>query len=235
MGNHESYQPSITTEADDLNFENNQFREIYPVKLASGENLRLPLVPLPRKEGQREMAIALLMSTELDFEVEKFLADQLTEQVTRLNPDVIVGIPSLGLGLARQVAQNLGHKNFVPLSQTKKFWFSEELSIETDSVTSGAGKKLYLDPAIINRVNGRKVVIIDDVACTGGTLGPAVRLIRQASGEIVGIGLVLTEGYQWKEVLEKIGFPPEKVVSVGHIPLFEKNQQGLWVPILETV
>jgi len=208
--------------------ERGPYTDRYPVALPNGHSLVIPIVPLPRQEGQEEQAISLLMSTELTFEVADVLGKLLAEKVAAFKPDVIVGIPTLGLSWAEKVARLLGHDHYVPLSTTKKFWFQDSAA-ETSSITSGGGKKLYLAPEVEYRIKrDKRVVIVDDVVCTAGSLMPAIKLITEAGGKIVGIGVMLTEGTQWQHVLQANGLSPHLVVSVGRIPLFRKVASGSW-------
>jgi len=206
------------------------FLDRYPVKLQNGDYLVLPIVPFP--DGEK--AISLLMSTACNFEVIIQLGVQLTRQVKNLNPEVIAGIPTLGLEWAQIVAKNLHHPNYVSLSFTEKFWFDPNLSVETSSITSGAGKRLHFDPMLKNRVEDKRVVIVDDVVCTGGSLVPAAKLVEMAGGRIVGAGVVLTEGHDWEGALTETDLSVSELVFVGHIPMFEKNEAGLWAPIPST-
>ena len=214
--------------------EEEQYADHYPVALVNGDSLILPIIPFPRKENEEARAISLLMSTGLSFAVGDTLGRLLADKIAPFNPEVMVGIPTLGLGWAERVARHLGHTEFVPLSTTRKFWYEDAKSEELSSITSGSGKKLYLPPEVEYRIAGKKrVVIVDDVVCTGGSLLPAIRLVTRAGGHVVGIGVVLTEGSQWQHVLRENNFDPATVVSIGHIPLFKKSDVGSWVPIAE--
>lgn len=213
--------------------EQGPYADSYAVPLPNGYSLVIPIIPLPHQEGTEEQAISLLMSTELSFEVADVLAGLLAERVAVFKPDVIVGIPTLGLGWAEKVARILGHTHYVPLATTRKFWFRDSAA-ETSSITSGGGKKLYLPPEVEYLMQGdKRVVLIDDVVCTAGSLMPAVKLVTEAGGNIAGIGVMLTEGQQWRHVLKASGLLPELVVSVGRIPLFRKVPSGMWEAVEE--
>ena len=77
------------------------YRDYYPVVLCNGALLNLPIEPLP---GGRE-AIALLMSNQTDFAVEKELGASLSKVAAEFSSEAIVGIPTLGLDYARIVAR----------------------------------------------------------------------------------------------------------------------------------
>src|ERR1700692_1405605 len=72
------------------------YRDYYPVTLCNGTQLNLPIQPLP---GGRE-AIALLMSNQTPFEVEKKLGSLLSKVAAEFSAEVIVGITSLGSDLS---------------------------------------------------------------------------------------------------------------------------------------
>src|SRR6202000_3419920 len=81
----------------------------YPVPLKDGCRLKLPLTPLP--DG--EMAVALLMSNQTSFQVERNIVQRLTHVVRAVGCEAVVGIPTLGLAYARSVAENIGLPDFV--------------------------------------------------------------------------------------------------------------------------
>ena len=121
------------------------YQDHYPVTLPGGEQLILPIQPLP---GGRE-AIALLMANQTPFAVEAAMGALLTRLAGEFRPEVIVGVPTLGLDYARIVARDLGFPEYVALGNSRKFWYDDALSVPVHSVTSpGADKRLYLDPAL---------------------------------------------------------------------------------------
>jgi adenine/guanine phosphoribosyltransferase-like PRPP-binding protein len=203
----------------------------YPVRLKDGCQLCLPLTPLPGGE----MAVALLMSNQTSFAVERNIVKRMTEEVRALAPDVVVGIPTLGLTYARPVAEAIGLADFVALGHSRKFWYDDALSESVVSSTSpDQSKRIYLDPALLARVSGRRVVIIDDVLNTGNTMAAAVKLLKTAQASLVGIIVVLTEGWDWRAKLAEIDPTiPLSVRALGHIPLFIRGAAG-WTPIPDT-
>jgi adenine/guanine phosphoribosyltransferase-like PRPP-binding protein len=204
------------------------YRDTYCTPLADGTQVELLIEPLP---GTDE-AIVLLMSNQTPFVVEEKLATLLTNAVLDLRPEVIVAVPTMGLDYARLVASNLGHPHYVALGNSRKFWYSDELSIPVQSVTSpGVTKKLYLDPALLDRVAGKRTLIVDDVIATGGTASAALKLMLKAGANVVGLGFVFSEEDPWKSVLAEIGPEwPDKVRVVGAIPRLVKSEGG-WIPI----
>jgi adenine/guanine phosphoribosyltransferase-like PRPP-binding protein len=172
------------------------------------------------------------MSNQTSFAVERHIVERMREKARALSPDVVVGIPTLGLTYARPVAEAIGLGDFVALGHSRKFWYDDALSESVVSSTSpDQSKRVYLDPALLARVRGKRVVVIDDVLNTGNTMAAAVKLLQKAQASIAGIVVVLTEGWDWHAKLAEID-PAfcNRVHALGHIPLFARSDAG-WTPI----
>jgi adenine/guanine phosphoribosyltransferase-like PRPP-binding protein len=207
------------------------FASHYPVRLIDGCRLILPLTPLPGGEK----AVALLMSNETSFVVERNLVQRMATLARAAAPDAVVGVPTLGLPYARSVAEAIGLSEFVALGHSRKFWYDEQLSEAAVSSTSpDQSKRIYLDPGLLERVHARRVVIVDDVLNTGNTMVAAIRLLQKAQAQVVAIVAVLTEGWAWHDALARIDpAMPRRVRALGHIPLFGRTAAG-WTPLAET-
>lgn len=204
------------------------YADTYPVSLVNGALLHLPLQPLP---GGNE-AIALLMSNQTPFAVEAQLGALLSRLAQPLAAEAIVGIPTLGLDYARLVARDLGFADYVALGNSRKFWYRDDLSVPVHSVTSpGTDKRLYLDPMLVERVAGKRTLIIDDVINTGGSAAAAIELLLRAGADIIGLCVILIEGDSWAKPLRSFGADwPSRVHGLGRIPIFSRTATG-WVPI----
>ncbi len=175
------------------------------------------------------------MSNQTSFKVEREIVERMIEPARAAAPDAVVGIPTLGLTYARPVAEAIGLSDFVALGHSRKFWYDERLSEAVISSTSpDQSKRVYLDRALLERVHGKRVVIIDDVLNTGATMAAAITLMQKAQARVVAIVVVLTEGWDWHRKLAGIDPTlPALVRAVGHIPLFQRAGTG-WEPIPET-
>jgi len=203
----------------------------YPVRLSDGCCLSLPLIPLP---GGNQ-AVALLMSNQTGFQVERNLVERMTGLVRAAAPEAVVGVPTLGLTYARSVAEAIGLPDFVALGHSRKFWYDDALSEAAVSSTSPAqSKRIYLDPGLLERVEGRRVVVVDDVLNTGSTMTATIKLLRKARAKVIAIVAVLTEGWEWHGALARIDPEiPALVRALGHIPIFGRVEGG-WVPLAAT-
>src|ERR1700730_13336613 len=102
---------------------------------ATFDDGRILLLPLRRlKDSTR--ALASLIINQASFQVVDALAQALAVKLSEYDPQVVVGLPTLGLTLASAVAIKLGHARYVPLGTSAKFWYREELSVSLSSMTT---------------------------------------------------------------------------------------------------
>ncbi|KAE9975753.1 hypothetical protein EG328_003005 [Venturia inaequalis] len=134
-----------------------------PVTLPDNRILNLPIRQLSHDPTQ---AVASLLVNQASMQVVEELGTFLADLVRPYKPDMIIGLPTLGLTLAPIVAQKLGHTRYIPMGYSKKFWYTEDLSTAVSSITSpGIGeKRVYLDPHLLPLIRGKRVAIIDDAA-----------------------------------------------------------------------
>jgi adenine/guanine phosphoribosyltransferase-like PRPP-binding protein len=104
----------------------------FPAEFEDGRQLRLPI----RELADGEHALASLIINQAGFAVEDALCASLAKKVRHFEPDVVVGLPTLGLTLASGTAKKLGLSRYVPLGTSRKFWYREELSVPMTSITS---------------------------------------------------------------------------------------------------
>jgi adenine/guanine phosphoribosyltransferase-like PRPP-binding protein len=202
------------------------YAEYYPVQLGDGSQLNLPIEPLP---GTDE-AIVLLMSNQTPFAVERKLTSLLTDIAAQFRPEVIVGVPTMGLDYARAVAHELGFPHYVAFGNSRKFWYDDNLSVPISSITSpGAKKRLYIDPSLVSRVRGKRTLIVDDVVATGGSASAAISLLNIAGANVVGLAAPFVEGESWKTLLGAFSQDwSERVRTIAPIPRLKRTVGG-WI------
>jgi len=191
----------------------------YAAEVSPGRFLVLPIRPLP--DGAT--AVASFIANQAAFRV----VDGLTEQMVRLAagfaPEVIIGMPTLGLAFAPGVARGLGHANFVPLGYSRKFWYRDAYSVAIQSITTpGDGKRLYIDPLILPRLAGRRAVVVDDVASTGASLRAVGQLLAGLGVAIAGCVVAMRQGAGGH------GATPAPVAAVFNTPRFTRRDDGWW-------
>lgn len=130
------------------------------------------------------------------------LSQALAARLQEFSPEVIVGLPTLGLTLASQVAQALGHRRYVPCGNSRKFWYDDNLSAPLRSITSpDVDKRVYLDPRLLPLLRGRRVALVDDALSTGRTIVAGLDLLDRAGVEPVAIGCAMLQTDAWRDAL----------------------------------
>ncbi len=197
----------------------------YPVTLDDGRQLRLPIRPL----AGGTHALASLIINQASFEVLGVLADDLAAKLKAFEPDVVVGLPTLGLTLASEVARRLGHSRYVPLGTSRKFWYLDALSVPMSSITTQQEKRLYVDPRMLPLLQGRRVALIDDVISSGTSIIAGLSLLGASGIEPVVVGAAMLQSERWREALEKLDqkWPP-RVRTAFSTPLLQKEGEG-WI------
>ncbi|MDA0716195.1 MAG: adenine phosphoribosyltransferase [archaeon] len=115
----------------------------------------------------------------------EYCLDALETQLRAWNPDVIAGIESRGFLFAVPLAQRMGlpmmmiRKEGKLPGPTRSFVYELEYGTDTIEIQEDALE------------SGQKVVILDDLLATGGTLAASVELCRQVGAEVVGCGVVI--------------------------------------------
>ena len=126
-----------------------------------------------------------------DVELTQACATELLKRAPEF--DVILTAEAKGIPLAYEMARQSG-KNYVLARKMSKLYMFEPIEFEVQSITTARKQKLFLDSHEMKYLSGKRVLIVDDVISTGGSLYALERLCNLAMGEIVGKCAVLAEG-----------------------------------------
>jgi len=137
----------------------------------------------------------------------KMAIDKMSAFLEGLEFDAIAGLESRGFLFGMPIAYNLG-KPFVPVRKKGKLpreTVSQSYTLEYGGVSTIEVHADSIKP-------GQKVVVIDDLIATGGTVRAAAQLVERLGGEVVKI-LFLMElaGLKGREVLE--GYDVSAVIT----------------------
>jgi adenine/guanine phosphoribosyltransferase-like PRPP-binding protein len=215
-----------------LSFDPEQSRsDFYPARFDDGRQLLLPIRPL----ADGEHALASLILNQASFEVLDAIAEDLARKLAVFQPDIVVGLPTLGLTLASAVAQKLGHSRYAPLGTSRKFWYREELSVPLSSITTpDQQKRLYVDPRMLPLLERRRVVLIDDVISSGASMAAAIQLMACCGVEPTALGAAMLQSDRWKERLALLSPEwPRKTISVLQTPMLAKSRDDRWIGVDE--
>ena len=83
--------------------------------------------------------------------------------------DVILTAEAKGIPLAYEMARQSG-KYWIPARKGPKLYMREPVIIEDQSITTKGKQKLVIDKKDIEYMDGKRILIVDDVISTGGSL-----------------------------------------------------------------
>lgn len=145
-------------------------------------------LPLCRVNDHLEIA-AFIMFSDVELTI------RCAEELLKICPefDVLVTAETKGIPLAYEMARQSG-KVYVVERKSVKIYMTDPVAVEVKSITTEQVQRLYLSKEDIAMINGRRVLIVDDVISTGDSVKAIEKLVNYAGGNIVGKAAVLAEG-----------------------------------------
>ena len=152
-------------------------------------------VPDFPKAGINFYDITTLLQNNVSF---TFALDAMEEYLKSKNPTKIVGIESRGFIFGAALADRL-KLSFIPARKPGKL--PSTTVFEEYELEYGNDRIEMHDDSISE---GDKVVIVDDLLATGGTMEAVCKIVEKLHGEVVGISTVIDLSFlPWREKLEK--------------------------------
>jgi adenine phosphoribosyltransferase len=111
--------------------------------------------------------------------------DRLSEPFVGIGVDVVVGMESRGFIFAAPIAYTLG-AGLVPVRKVGKLP-AESIRV---SYALEYGQNI-LEAHRDAIIPGQKVLIVDDLLATGGTVLATINLVRQLGGQVVGLAFLI--------------------------------------------
>jgi len=180
-----------------------QDRSAYPVEVA-GVKRNLPLFEVA--PGVRIAIVNILGDTELI----EAVAQELATRLANIEHDVIATAEAKSIPLVYALALHL-NKPWSVFRKSYKAYMGDALKTETMSITTGQPQTLFLDAKDRSLLQGKKVILVDDVISTGSTLQGMQLLVSKAGGEVVAQAAIFTEGDRAKW---------QHIIALGHLPVF---------------
>ena len=128
--------------------------------------------------------------------------------------DYIITAEAKGIPLAHEMARQAGDAKYILARKGAKLYMQELFEVTVRSITTAKEQHLYLDGNDAKLMQGKRILIIDDVISTGESLKALEALVEKAGGIIVGKMAVLAEGDAWNRT---------DIICLEKLPLFHPD------------
>ena len=146
----------------------------------------LPLCPL--NEDLQIGAFVIFGDPELTTACAKELLDRAPAY------DYLITAEAKGIPLVHEMARLAGNQKYFLARKAPKLYMSHILEVNVHSITTAKEQHLYLDGADAELMNGKRILVVDDVISTGESLHAIEELVREAGGIVCGRMAILAEG-----------------------------------------
>ena len=108
--------------------------------------------------------------------------------------DYIITAEAKGIPLAHEMARQAGNERYILARKGTKLYMRDIFDVSVHSITTDREQHLYLDGADAERMQDKRILIVDDVISTGESLNALEALVEKAGGIICGRMAILAEG-----------------------------------------
>ncbi len=126
-----------------------------------------------------------------DVEITEASAKALLEQAPEF--DVLITAESKGIPLCYEMARQSG-KPYIVARKGAKLYMQDVVKVQVNSITTDHVQTLCLGKDEREAMEGKRVLIVDDVISTGESIAALEQLVETVGGNIVGKFTVLAEG-----------------------------------------
>lgn len=132
--------------------------------------------------------------------------------------DYMVAPEAKAIPLIHEMARQSGRNEYFLVRKKKKAYMNGVFEAVDKSITTEGEQKLYMDGADAAKIKGKRILILDDVISTGGSLAAVENLVEQAGGDVVGRMAILAEGDAAKR---------KDIIFLEKLPLFDGQGRPL--------
>ena len=128
--------------------------------------------------------------------------------------DVLITAESKGIPLAYEMARQAGTNRYLLARKAAKLYMKNVFTVKVNSITTAKEQMLCIDQDDVEFMQGKRVLIVDDVISTGESLRAVEELVRQAGGKVAGRMAILAEGDATKR---------DDIIYLEKLPLFNAD------------
>ena len=128
--------------------------------------------------------------------------------------DYLIAPEAKAIPLLYEMARQSGAEKYFLARKGAKAYMTGVFEVEVRSITTMYIQKLVIDTEDAKLINGKRMLIIDDVISTGESLHAMEELVNRAGGIIAGKMAVLAEGDAYNRT---------DIITLGKLPLFNAD------------
>lgn len=132
--------------------------------------------------------------------------------------DILVTAEAKSIPLICEMARQAGDNDYVIARKAPKVYMENVLKVNVNSITTKNEQILCIGDTEIEKIKGKRCLIVDDVISTGESLSAIEQLVEKAGGVIVGKMAVLAEGDAANR---------EDIIFLNRLPLFDSEGNEL--------
>ena len=129
-----------------------------------------------------------------DAELTVACARELLKLVPADSYDYLFTAEAKSIPLIHEMARQSGAEKYFIARKGPKAYMPDPICVEDRSITTAGTQKLYLGRDDADLIRGKRVLLMDDVISTGGSLRAMEELVEKAGGIVAGKIAVLAEG-----------------------------------------
>ena len=129
-----------------------------------------------------------------DAELTVACARDLLKLAEGIEYDYLFTAEAKSIPLIHEMARQSGAKKYFIARKGPKVYMPDPISVQDRSITTLGVQQLFLGSDDAELIRGKKILIVDDVISTGGSLLAMEALIAKAGGVVAGRMSVLAEG-----------------------------------------
>ena len=108
--------------------------------------------------------------------------------------DYLFTAEAKSIPLIHEMARQSGAKKYFIARKGSKVYMPDPIHVEDQSITTTGVQKLFLGRDDADLIRGKRILIMDDVISSGGSLKAMEALVEKAGGIVTGKIAVLAEG-----------------------------------------
>jgi adenine phosphoribosyltransferase len=129
-----------------------------------------------------------------DAELTVACARELLKLLAADSYDYMLTAEAKSIPLIHEMARQSGAEKYFIARKGPKAYMPDPLHVTDQSITTAGQQELYLGRDDADLIRGKRILLVDDVISTGGSLHAMEALVEQAGGTVAGRMAVLAEG-----------------------------------------